>query len=261
MPPSIITLTTDFGLRDHYVGTMKGVILGRSPQTQLIDITHEIEPFSIYAGAYAISQAAPYFPPGTVHLVVVDPGVGTARKPLLVEASEQYFIAPDNGVLSFILASDPYARMREISNRALWVPSPSETFHGRDVFAPVAAALADGQIRASHVGPILDDPVILPNLEPLNIKDSRWRGIVLNVDRFGNIVTNYTSARFGSVRFSLKAGSRQITARRGTFAGADPGACFVYSGSSGYLEIGINQGNAAELLGVMPGNSVELETS
>ena len=154
MPPSIITLTTDFGLRDHYVGTMKGVILSRCHRPSWSTSSHEIEPFSIYAGAYAISQAAPYFPPGTVHVVVVDPGVGTARKPLLVEASEQYFIAPDNGVLSFILATRPACAHEGESAIALsgFHPRPT-TFHGRDVFAPVAAALAGGQIRACACRP------------------------------------------------------------------------------------------------------------
>ncbi|HMF78018.1 MAG TPA: SAM-dependent chlorinase/fluorinase, partial [Bryobacteraceae bacterium] len=123
--PPIITLTTDFGLTDHYVGVMRGVLLSRCPDARVVDITHEIAPFSLYGGAFAVDQAAPYFPEGTIHLVVVDPGVGTARKPLLVEAMGQIFIAPDNGVLSLIAARDGNLRAREIANRDLWLPSPS----------------------------------------------------------------------------------------------------------------------------------------
>src|SRR6476469_5428090 len=142
MTRPIITLTTDFGLQDHYAGTMKGVILSRCPQAQIVDITHAVPPFSLYAGAYAVDQAAPFFPPGAIHVVVVDPGVGTDRKPLLVEFREQFFVAPDNGVLSLLLTRNGGGTVREITNRELWLPRPSNTFHGRDVFAPVAAALA-----------------------------------------------------------------------------------------------------------------------
>ena len=258
MTSPIITLTTDFGLQDHYVGTMKGVILGRCPQAQLIDITHEIEPFSIYAGAYAIAQTAPYFPAGTVHLVVVDPGVGTERRPLLIEAREQYFIAPDNGVLSLILARHREARVREISNRDLWLPSPSATFHGRDVFAPVAGSLATGQVRPSDVGPIVKGATLLPDLEPVKLADQRWRGIVLSADRFGNVITNFESAAL-LPRFTLTVGSVEVTKRRETFGNADPGVCFVYAGSSGYLEIGMNQASAGKLLAVGPGDPVMLD--
>src|SRR5581483_10205191 len=128
----IVTFTTDFGLADHYAGTMKGVLLSRCPEARLVDISHEIPPFSIHAGAYAIDQAAPYFPPRTVHVVVIDPGVGTARRAVLLEALGQYFIAPDNGVLSMIAARDKNWRAFEIANPALWASSPSSTFHGRD---------------------------------------------------------------------------------------------------------------------------------
>ena len=151
--PPIVTLTTDFGLADHYVGTMKGVILSRCPGAQLVDISHEIPPFSIFSAAYTIDQAALYFPPGTVHLIVVDPGVGTPRRALCAEALGHLFVAPDNGVLSLVAARDANLRARELTNRELWLRTPSATFHGRDIFAPAAAALASGSARFEDVGP------------------------------------------------------------------------------------------------------------
>jgi len=261
MQPPIITLTTDFGLEDHYAGTMKGVILSRCPDAQLVDITHNVARFNLYAGAYTIHQSAPYFPPGCLHLVVIDPGVGTERKPLLVEASKQLFIAPDNGVLSLILARDPIAKVREISNRNSWLPSASATFHGRDIFAPVAAALASGEINPEDVGPILDEAVVLGELEPHEIERSHWQGIVLSVDHFGNVITNFKIDKFRAAlagKFSLEAGTGRVTEARKTFAEAEPHLCFAYAGSSGYFEIGINQGDAGAHLMLKPGDRAEL---
>ena len=143
----IITLTTDFGLSNHYVGVMKGVILGICPCAQIVDVTHEIPAYNILAGAYAIQQAAEFFPSETIHIVVVDPGVGTTRRGLLAESRDQHFIAPDNGVLSFILGRDPSAVIRELTNADLWLKRVSATFHGRDIFAPVAAGLALGKVK------------------------------------------------------------------------------------------------------------------
>ncbi len=261
MPRPIITLTTDFGLEDHYAGTMKGVILSRCPEAQLVDISHDVPRFNLYAGAYMIDQSAPYFPAGSVHVVVIDPGVGTERKPLLVEANQQFFIAPDNGVLSLVLARDPEARVREISNRDLWLKSASATFHGRDIFAPVSAALASGKAKPKQVGTILQQAVLLNGFEPREIERNHWQGMVLSVDHFGNVITNFRADKFGTVlpgKFSLKAGSGTVTNSGKTFGGTDPGLCFAYEGSSGYFEIGINQGDAGRELKVRPGERVEL---
>jgi len=263
--PPIITLTTDFGLTDHYVGVMRGVLLSRCPDARVVDITHEIAPFSLYGGAFAVDQAAPYFPEGTIHLVVVDPGVGTARKPLLVEAMGQIFIAPDNGVLSLIAARDGNLRAREIANRDLWLPSPSNTFHGRDIFAPVAAALASGAAQVPDVGPELERIQLLPDLEPVLQEPGVWRGKVLNVDRFGNVITNFKAANF-KAKFSLRIGSREVRKFRQTFGDVKGDArgdvhdtlCFVYEGSSGYLEVGMNRRSAAASLQVSPGDSMTL---
>ncbi|MGH9583520.1 MAG: SAM hydrolase/SAM-dependent halogenase family protein [Bryobacteraceae bacterium] len=257
----IITLTTDFGLLDHYVGTMKGVVLSRCPEARLIDISHEIAPFSIYAGAYAIDQAAPYFLPGTVHVVVIDPGVGTARKPILAEALGQIFIAPDNGVLSLIFARDRQAKAREITRRDLWLENASATFHGRDIFAATAGAIASGAAKPCEAGPELQEIEKLADLEPVETAAGVWRGRILSVDRFGNAITNFPSSKFTELvlaRFCLSIGSHQIRGFRETFGAAEPEECFVYFGSSGYAEIGMNRQNAAERLGAVPGARVHL---
>lgn len=259
--PPLITLTTDFGLADHYAGTMKGVILSRCPGARLIDISHEVQPFSLYSGAYTIDQAAPYYPSGTVHLVIVDPGVGTTRRAIVVEALGQYFVAPDNGVLSMILARDRNARAWEISNRTLWLAAPSSTFHGRDVFAPVAAALASGAVRPSAVGPPADQLQLLNGLEAEAASPGAWRGRVLSVDRFGNVITNFRAALFAAISsqaFRLQFRGGEITQWSETFGLAAPSGCFAYFGSSAYVEAGLNQGNAAAALAVSPGDPVSL---
>jgi len=255
MSRPIITLTTDFGTHDHYVATMKAVILARCPDAQLVDITHDIPPFSLYDGAYAIDQAAPFFASGAIHVVVVDPGVGTDRKPLLVEFQEQLFIAPDNGVLSLALARDGRSTAREITNRELWLPSPSTTFHGRDIFAPVAAALAAGIARPHDVGPLLENIQRLPDLQPVESEPGVWRGRVLSVDRFGNVITNFTPPA-GS--FSLTIGQHVITELRQSFGAAASDLVFAYVGSSGYLEVAINQGNAAQTVKAAAGDTITL---
>jgi hypothetical protein len=261
LAPPIITLTTDFGLADHYTGTLKGVLLSRCSDARIIDISHEVPPFSILAGAYTISQAASYFPPGTIHVVVIDPGVGTVRKAILVEASGQFFVAPDNGVLSLITAKDPHTIAREITNQALWLPSPSHTFHGRDIFAPVAGSLANGSAMPDTVGPLLEQIERLPGLEPEQLETGSWRGMALSVDHFGNVITNFSRGAFARIAerpFTLEAGTRQVTTFRSTFGDAPADLCFAYFGSSGYLELGMNQRSAAAYLGVWPGETVRL---
>lgn len=262
--PAIVTLTTDFGLADHYVGTMKGVLLSRCPHAQIVDISHEIPPFSIGAGAYTISQAAPYFPAGTIHVIVVDPGVGTARRPILLEAFGQLFIAPDNGVLSLIGERDQQITVREITNRDLWMPSPSSTFHGRDIFAPVAAALAAHTVRPDAVGPIVDEIEKLPGLQPEQVDKDTWRGTILSVDHFGNVITSFLGSAFPQIAhqaFTLEAGKHKIRDFRATFGDAAGDLCFAYVGSGGYVEVGRNQRSAAAFLGIRPGETVVLRVT
>ena len=253
----IVTLTSDFGISDHYVGTMKGVILSRCPKATIIDITHELPAFSILAGAYAISQAAHFFPAGTVHMIVVDPGVGTERKAIVAEAGNQVFVAPDNGLLTLILDRDKNAVVREITNRSLWLESPSLTFHGRDVFSPVAASLAGGKAKPEDVGPVLARPEQFRDLSPREVHPGVWEGIVLSTDHFGNLITNFLSSTSGKT-FILDVNRHKVNKFHKTFGEAPPGVLFVYHGSSGYLEIGMNQQSAAEALGVSPGDRVTL---
>lgn len=246
--PPIVTLTTDFGLKDHYVGTMKGVILSRCPRARVADITHEIPPFSIVPAAYAISQAAPYYPRGTIHVVVIDPGVGTERKGLAAAAKGQLFIAPDNGVLDIVLARDPDAAIHELTNTKLWLPEVSSTFHGRDIFSAVAAALAGGQAQLADVGPPITQIVRLEGLQPVETSPGLWRGRVLSIDHFGNVITNFLAEQFtGSFSLAIKAVSITRVAR--TFGEAPAGEPFAYPGSSGYIELAINQHNFAARFG------------
>jgi len=251
----IITLTTDFGLSDHYVGTIKGVILSRCPHAIITDITHELPAFSTIAGAYAIAQAARFFPPHTIHVVVVDPGVGTVRKPILVQAGSQAFIAPDNGVLALVLQQHKAATVREITNRALWLESPSQTFHGRDIFAPVAASLAAGLAKPEQVGPVLTRYEPMSDLHAREVEPGVWHGRILSIDHFGNVITNFPSDT-SSTTFTLDVAGRGIHAFHKTFADAPPGELFAYHGSSGYIEIGMNQQSAATSLKVSVGDAV-----
>ena len=259
-PAPIVTLTTDFGLSDHYVGTMKGVILSRCPKATIIDITHDLPAFSILAGAYAISQASSFFPPETVHVIVVDPGVGTERKAILAQAGDQFFVAPDNGLLTLILDRNKDAVVREITNRALWLPSPSETFHGRDLFSPVAAYLASRYVEAEDVGPVLDHPQRFRDLSPRQTRPGIWEGVVLSTDHFGNLITNFLPHMLGS-NFVVDVNRHKITKLHRTFGEATPGILFVYHGSSGYVEVGINQESAAKALGIAPGDRITLFSS
>lgn len=255
---AVITLTTDFGLQDHYVGTMKGVVLNRCPGAAVVDICHELPAFSVWSGAYAIDQAAPFFPAGTFHVVVIDPGVGTERKPILMEALGQYFIAPDNGVLSFIRRRESGSVIvREIANRELFLPRPSATFHGRDVFASAAATLAAGKVLPEKTGPLLNEMETLDGIVPVASGPDRWIGRVLSVDRFGNVITNFEASMVRG-GFELQTSRGTVNTLRQTFGGAPESLAFGYFGSSGYLEIGMNQRNAADFLQLAPGDSITL---
>ncbi len=259
MPRSIITLTTDFGLSDHFVGTMKGVILARHPAATLVDITHEIRPYAISEGAFAIAEAYRYFPKKTVHVIVVDPGVGTARRPILAEAAGQYFIAPDNGVLSMVYAREKH-RVRAITSVRHFLKPVSQTFHGRDVFAPTAALLGRGTPPA-RFGKLIQDYCRQRFAEPVRTGKRFWHGAVLKVDHFGNLITNFHVDAFPQVRtrpFQLSCGQAAIGALAGTFAEGAPGEPVLVVGSSGYLEIAMNQGAAAKALGCETGSPVDL---
>jgi S-adenosylmethionine hydrolase len=255
----IVTLTTDFGLSDHFVGVMKGVILGIQPAAQVVDISHGVSPYEIAEGAFTIAQAYRYFPKKTVHVVVVDPGVGSARRPLLAEMAGQYFIAPDNGVLSMVFAREQ-PKVRHITAERYFVHPVSRTFHGRDVFSPVAGHLAAG-ITAAKFGKHIHDYIRAEFEKPAQTGKHSWTGTILKVDHFGNLATNFHIDQFPSLRthaFSLNAGLKPITRLALTFSECDPGELFVIVGSSGYLEVAASQASAAELLGCSAGSPVKL---
>ena len=252
---SIITLTTDFGASDGYVGTMKGVILSIAPDVKLVDISHEIAPQHIRQAAYVLHSAAPYFPRGTIHLAVVDPGVGSARRALAVCTSHGFLVGPDNGLFTLFLADEPDAECHVITNTQYLLPRISSTFHARDVFAPAAAHLANGTDLA-NLGPRIADPVTLPIPRPEQQADGSWRGCVLYADHFGNLITSLTEdllqqilrGRCHSVESVI--GQQRISGIRHTFAEGAPGELVALIGSSGHLEIAVTNGNAARLLNI-----------
>ncbi|MDP9171972.1 MAG: SAM-dependent chlorinase/fluorinase [Acidobacteriota bacterium] len=248
MPRPIITLLTDFGLRDHYVAAMKGVILGICPEACLVDISHEIEAFNIQQAAWTLAQACECFPPGTVHLVVVDPGVGSGRRPLAAQAGSHFFVGPDNGVLAGILDSHSNPSVYQITAPKYFRHPVSTTFHGRDIFAPIAAHLATG-LDIAQVG----DPVAE------YVRLATTAGTVVSVDRFGNIVTNLHGESFRWIAeqpFEMHLGSHVITAFAENYSDARENEYFVTIGSAGFLEVSLNRRSAAESLDVKPGMTV-----
>ena len=260
MPRRLITLTTDFGLSDHFAGVMKGVIAGIAPSARVIDITHGVAPFNIVEGAFTISDAWRYFPAGAIHVVVVDPGVGSARRPLLAEAGGHFFIAPDNGVLSMVLASAPH-KVRAISNSKFMLPDISRTFHGRDVFAPAAAHLAQGANPALF-GKLIHDCILVDPAANSRLAVNAWRGTILKADRFGNLITSFPVAEFAAVAarpFEMRAGRRKIQRLAQHYAETGMGELFVIAGSAGYFEIAAREASAAGLLKCGAGATVELE--
>ena len=259
MPKPILTLTTDFGLSDHYVGTMKGVILGICPQAEMVDISHQVSPFEIAEGAWLIAQAYPYFPKKTVHLVVVDPGVGTSRRPIVMEAAGQYFVAPDNGVLAMVYTREKH-KIRLISNQRYFRKPVSQTFHGRDIFAPAAAHLAAGATPA-RLGKVIEDYLRPSFDQPQRSGKRTWSGRILKIDRFGNIITNFHVSDFPDLErrnFTMAIGPQQIGALARNYAEAGAGELFLIAGSSGYLEVSVNQGSAAKRIGCEAGAAAEL---
>jgi len=258
----IITLTTDFGTNDHYVGAMKGVILDITPDAQIVDISHAVQAFDVLDGALAISQAYSYFPNGTVHVVVVDPGVGTTRRPILASSDGYHFVAPDNGVLSMVYAREERIHVRHISSEHYFRMPVSNTFHGRDVFAPVAAYLAK-MVDSHKFGDEIEDYVKFAAPRPKAAGENRMRGVVLKIDRFGNLISNVTPedvpALFAeSAKFKIVVGSREVTDIRKSFSEGAPGEVFGVIGSMGYLEIVANRASAAQITGAGKGSEVSI---
>ncbi|MEK9659005.1 MAG: SAM-dependent chlorinase/fluorinase [Chloroflexota bacterium] len=267
MAGPLITLLTDFGTADAYVGVMKGVILALCPEARLVDLTHQVPPQDVCAGAHLLAEAVPHFPPGTIHLAVVDPGVGTERRPLLVTGPTASFVCPDNGVLSLVLAnagaqiSDGEATLppswsaHHLTNPAYWRHPVSATFHGRDIFAPVAAYLSLG-VGPDTLGQRIEPVTAFAPPVPVQEGDALV-GEVVRVDRFGNLLTNIPAdslPRGCDVRVS----NRRIGSVLHTYADGTPGTPMALVGSDGCLEIAVPQGSAADTLGAGVGGRVRV---
>jgi hypothetical protein len=259
----IITLTTDFGSSDHFVGAMKGVILDIVPEAQIIDICHSVQAFDVLDGALTISQAYSYFPTRTVHVVVIDPGVGTARRPILASSDKYHFVAPDNGVLSMVYAREERMHVRHITSQHYFLQPVSNTFHARDIFSPVAAFLAK-EVDSLKFGDEVEDYVRFSAPKPKAVDENRLRGVVLKVDRFGDLITNVTPQdapklfEGAAQAFKIVVGSREITEIHNAYAEGAPGEVIGILGSMGFLEIAANRGAAAQLTGAGKGSDVTI---
>jgi len=257
----IITLTTDFGVSDHFVGTMKGVILEIVPEAQIIDICHQVQAYDILDAALTISQAYAHFPTGTVHVVVVDPGVGTDRRPIIASSDRHHFVGPDNGVLSLVYGKEERMHVRHITSEHYFLQPVSNTFHARDIFAPVAAYLAK-QVDPLKFGEEIEDYKRFAAPRPKQTDATTVRGVVLKSDRFGNLITNITPEDVPTVfgdnaaAFTMKVGKKDVTRIAMTYAEGEPNEVFGILGSMGYLEIAANRGSAAQLTGAGKGNEV-----
>jgi S-adenosyl-L-methionine hydrolase (adenosine-forming) len=258
----IVTILTDFGSADYFVGAVKGVILSRSPSVTLVDITHSIPHQDIRTAAFILNGAYPYFPAGSIHLAVVDPGVGSHRRPIIVETPEYLFVGPDNGLFSIILEQASEARVRHVTNSKYFLPNPSSTFHGRDLFAPVAAALASGIVPETF-GPIINDPVRLKLFSNELATEGAVVGSIIHVDHFGNCVTSIESDRLRMLSagqgFCLSVKGIEIRRLQKQYLEAgNPDEPFVIPGSAGYLEISLPCSSAAKELNISLGNECRL---
>ena len=258
----IVTLTTDFGLQDAYVGAMKGVVLGIAPGAQVVDLCHEVSPQDVAAGAFVLGSAYRYFPDGTIHVAVVDPGVGSRRRGLVVETARHRFVGPDNGVFSPVYAAEEVTRIVEIRRPDLALPDVSATFHGRDVFAPAAAHLCRG-IPVDAFGPSVSDPVKL-DLWHVRADGAGVEGYVVHIDRFGNCITNLPRDRIaatcGRGRLCIEAGQQVFERLHRTYGDVSEGRALVLFGSLDTLEVSINGGHAADALGIRRGDRVRVRT-
>jgi S-adenosyl-L-methionine hydrolase (adenosine-forming) len=261
----IVALLTDFGGQDHYVGAVKGAVLAACREAAVVDLTHELPPHDVMAAAFSLGAARAAFPAGTTFLAVVDPGVGSARRALALEAHGQSFVGPDNGIFTFVLAEQPSARVHEITNQGLFRAHVSATFHARDIFGPVAGRLAAGMDLA-EVGPPLADPVRLSLARPRAVREAEWEGEVLHVDRFGNLITNFTTEALAAALVSVNGDPTDlVVAVEGmvlplvrTYSDVAEGEACALAGSSGRLEVSVNRGSAARQLGAARGAPVRV---
>jgi S-adenosylmethionine hydrolase len=257
----IVTLLTDFGLRDHFVAAMKGVMLGLNPDIQFVDISHLVPQQDIHSGAFLLGQAYSCFPAGTIHLAVVDPGVGTARKVLAATAGGSFFVAPDNGILSYVQKGSEDFHAYEVTAEHYFRKPVSRTFHGRDVFAPVAAWISR-DIPLHQLGSELDNPVQLTIPAPARVKEGLIQAAILAVDHYGNLITNLTPGYLPEfdpskpLPFRILAGKKEITSCYNTYAEGQQGEVFLIEGSTGFVEISMRGAPAAAALGLKSGNPI-----
>jgi len=285
--PRVITLLTDFGTQDAYVGIMKGVIAGINPSATVIDICHSIPPQDTFSGAYLLSTSYKYFPEKTIHVAVVDPGVGSRRDIVCVETKDYFFLAPDNGLLSFIVHEERPKSIIRVTNSKYFLPSPSSTFHGRDVFAPVAAHLSLG-VKPQQFGIRVNQLEQLDMPKPVQKKAGQVEGQIIYIDRFGNLITNITKEylikgaggqkpevrskkpdafektskdkmllKYDTIETTI--GKKKIIGLSKTYIDAESGEPLVLIGSAGFLEVSINQGNAQKYFRVDRGNKIRVE--
>jgi len=257
----IITLTTDFGLNDHFVGVVKGVILAINPEVDIVDLCHQINPYDIFDAAFMLAQSYRFFPTDTIHVVIVDPGVGTARRPILARTIENKFVAPDNGVLSLVYEREENIEVRHITADHYFLNPVSNTFHGRDVFAPVAGWLSKW-VEADKFGEPITDYVKFTAPKPKRVGESFVKGVVLKVDRFGNLITNLTTEDVPEIfsptppAFKILVGNQEITSLNLAYTPGRPTEVFAIVGSSGFLEIATSRGSAAKIINVGRGAEV-----
>ncbi len=281
--PRIITLLTDFGNQDAYVGIMKGVIAGINPFANIVDICHSVPPQDIFSGAYLLYTSYKYFPCKTIHVAVVDPGVGSRRDIVCVETKDYFFLVPDNGLLSFIIQNEKPKSIFRITNNKYFLPSPSNTFHGRDVFAPVAAHLSLG-VKPQQLGIKINQLEQMDIPTPISKKTGQVEGQIIYIDRFGNLITNikkeYLVKGVGSQKLEVGINQRKTTLKKlfslcntietvigkkkiiglsKTYTDVKPGEPLVLFGSAGFLEVSINQGNAQRYFRVDRGNKIRVE--
>ena len=243
----VITLLTDFGTADYFVGAVKGAILSVNPAAVIADITHEIPPQDIEAAAFTLLAAYPTFPPDAIHVAVVDPGVGSTRRPIIVRAGRSLFVGPDNGLFTYIYDREPSHQTFHITAEKYFRPSPSTTFHGRDIFAPVAAALSNG-VKPKAFGPKITDEVRLPISATPRI---------IHIDRFGNCITNITRDFYDKARQPTLLVKRKVIDTFVEFySAAPPNTLFAIWGSAGFLEISVNGKSAAKILGAKRGDPI-----
>jgi S-adenosylmethionine hydrolase len=255
----LITLTTDFGTVDWFVGTMKGVLLGINPSARIVDLTHGVAAGDIRAGAFALTAGCRFFPKGTVHIAVVDPGVGSVREAIAVETERYFFVGPDNGVLSWALRNERIRTVRTLKNEKYFLPQISKTFHGRDIFAPVAAHLSRG-MAIEKLGPSKKEFVRLDWPEP-RAKGRSIEGEIVYIDGFGNAITNLGAEVlnvFGGRRLEVLVKGKRLCAIESCYAAVRARKAVGVIGSSGFLEIAVNGGSAAKNFGLIPGTRVSV---